>query len=236
MLSLKQDGLLMPGTGNMNDKVARARWSTGSAVYYFDGPWCAGVVKQDLAQFAEKLDVGPMLVPSKGMPVTAYRGPQAGAFFISGKSGKAEAASTVMERLLTPEYAAGLATRMDQPPADLGVLAKAEVHPAYKKLVDRFQKECFVAPIPVAKNPEVSKVQRETKEVKPGLGEIVQGAFSGDVTDVRKALKELSDKSNKERDRAFAAAKAKGAKVEENDYIFSNWKPRTDYTKQMYTA
>jgi multiple sugar transport system substrate-binding protein len=236
MLSLKTDGLLMPGTGNMNDKVARARWSTGSAVYYFDGPWCAGVVKQDLAQFSDKLDVGPMLVPTKGMPVTAYRGPQGGAFWLSGKSTKQEAASTVMERLLTPEYAAGLAARMDQPPADLSVLEKADIHPAYKKLVDRFQKECFVAPIPVAKNPQVSKVQKETKDIKPSLGEIVQGAFSGDVRDVRKALKELSDKTNKERDRAFAAAKAKGAKVEENDYIFSNWKPRTDYTKQMYTA
>jgi multiple sugar transport system substrate-binding protein len=236
MLSLKTDGLLMPGTNNMNDKVARARWSTGAAAYYFDGPWCAGVVKQDLSKFANKLDVGPMLVPDKGTPVTAYRGPQGGAFWVSGKSGKADVASKVLERLLRPEYSKGLAERMDQPPADLSVLDTVDVHPAYKKLIDRFQSECFVAPVPVAKNPEISKVQKETKDIKPSLGEIVQGAFSGDVTDVRKALKDLSDKSNKERDRAFAAAKAKGAKVQENDYIFSNWKPRTDYTKQMYTA
>jgi len=236
MLSLQKDGLLMPGTNNMNDKVARARWSTGAAVYYMDGPWCAGVVKQDMAKFSEKLDVGPMLVPDKGMPVTAYRGPQGGAFWVSGKSGKADLASKVLERLLTPEYAAGLAARMDQPPADLSVLEKADIHPAYKKLIDRFQSECFVAPIPVAKNPEASKVQRETKDIKPGLGDIVQGAFSGDVPDIRKALKELSDKANKERDRAFAAAKAKGAKVEENDFMFPDWKPRTDYTKEMYAG
>ncbi len=236
MLSLKQDGLLMPGTNNMSDKVARARWSTGAAVYYFDGPWCSGVVKKDMAQFSDKIDVGPMLVPQQGTPVTAYRGPANGAFYVSGKSAHPDLASKVLELLLTPEYASGLAASMDQPPADLSVIDKADVHPAYKKLVDRFQSECFVAPLAVAKNRDVAKVQKETKEIKPGLGEIVQGAFSGDVTDVRKALKELSDKTNKERDRAFAAAKAKGAKVEENDYMFTNWKPRADYTKEMYTG
>jgi len=233
-LAMEKDGLLVPGTQSFNDKIARARWATGMAGFYFDGPWCAGVVAQDLKQFADKLDVGPMLVPEQGMPVTAYRGPTGGAFWLSGESKQRANASKLLGRLTTPDYYVGLAENMDQPPLDLAAVEKAEVHPAYKKVVGMFQDSVFLAPVPVVKNPDVARVNAESKEVLPGLGETVQGLFSGDLGNVRAALKDLSDRSERDREAATAAAKRKGAKVQPEDWAFPDWKAREDYTADRY--
>ena len=103
-------------------------------------------------------------------------------------------------------------------------------------MVSWFDQDVFVEPVPVVRNPEVQKVVRVMKDVKPNLGEIVGGMFSGDVTDIRGALKKLTDASEKERARALAVAKKAGAKVDESDWAFANWQPRKDYTKEMYAG
>ncbi|MGH3746549.1 MAG: ABC transporter substrate-binding protein [Micromonosporaceae bacterium] len=234
LLSLKKDGVLLPGTGSMDDKVARTRWASGVAGYYFDGPWCPGVVKQDLPDFLDKVGVGPMLVPDSGMPVTAYRGAQQGAFFVSGYSKKAKDASKLLGYLTEPEYFVKLAEHMDQPPLDLTAIDKADVHPSYKQVVDLFQDAVFLQPQPPVKNIEVTKAEAEMKPVTPELGALVGGMFAGDVTDIPKAMKELSDKHQKAREAGVAKAKQAGAQVSLDDYAFPNWKPRADYTKDMY--
>lgn len=233
-LSLKADGLLVPGTQSFDDKTTRTRWAAGAAGYYFDGPWCPGVVKRDLPAFADKLAVGPMLVPEKGTPVTAYRGPQGGAFFLSGESKRAADVGKLFSLLTTPDYYVGLAEHMDQPPLDLAAVQKADVHPTYRTLIDWFAKAAFLSPMPAVKNPDIAKVNAEMKAIDPDLGTTVQGLFSGDLRDVRGALKDLSDRSEKARENALAAAKKNGAQVELDDWAFPNWQPRRDYTRDMY--
>lgn len=234
LLSLHRDGLLVPGSQSFNDDVARARWATGIAAFFFDGPWCAGIVNKDLGRFKDKLGVGPMLVPQAGMEVTAYRPPQGGNYWLSGAAKQVTAANKLLGRCTAEEYAVGIAEGMAQPPEDPGALAKAKVYPQYRTLVDWFNRDVFVAPTPVVRNIDISRVASETKEVKPGLGELVQGMFSGDVPDVRKALKQLSDRTATERERALAAAAKQGAKVTLADYAFSDWQPRTDYGPDKY--
>ncbi|WP_419999547.1 ABC transporter substrate-binding protein [Streptomyces boninensis] len=235
-LSLKKDKLLVPGTESFVDKDARARWAAGTAAFYFDGPWCAGVVSRDLKQFADKLGVGPMLVAEKGAPVTAYRPPSEGPFWISGESKKQKDASRLLEYFTRPEHYVKLAAKMDQPPLDLDAIDKADVHPTYKQVVALFQDAVFKAPAPAKKNPDVAKVQAEQKSPQPQLGEVVQGLFSGDLTSVRGELKKLSDRNAKDREQAMAKAKKKGAKVDVDSWAFPNWEPRKDYTADMYKA
>src|SRR5699024_9427708 len=62
--------------------------------------------------------------------------------------------------------------------------------------------------------------------VKPDLGTIVQGVFSGDVSDVRSALKKLSDDEERARE---AAIKAAGVKLDGSAWAFPDWKPGADY-------
>ncbi|MFX4274043.1 ABC transporter substrate-binding protein [Propionibacteriaceae bacterium Y1685] len=233
-LSLKTDGHLVEGS--FDDTTARTRWAAGQAAFYMDGPWCPGSVQQAAKQFLPSMDVGPMLVPEAGMPVTAYRGAADGTFYISASSDQAEVASRLLEKFLTPEYAAGLATQMDQPPADLTVIDRAEVHESYRKAVKLMGEGCFLAPQAVLREPEVSKITAKIPKIKPDIGTIVQGLFAGEITDIRKALKEYQDKVNAATDKAFADAKAGGSKVDQSVFAFDNFEPRTDYTSDKYDA
>ncbi|WP_156253089.1 ABC transporter substrate-binding protein [Pseudactinotalea terrae] len=233
-LSLRDDGLLVPGTEPYNDRDARARWAAGQAGYYFDGPWCAGVVMQDLADFAEQMDVGPMLVPEAGMDVVAYRGPQGGAFFLSGPSQRQADVGELLSRFTSPAYYQGLAENMDQPPLDLAVVAQADVHPAYAKLIGWYQEQVYLAPLAVAQNPDIDLVNTEMPAIEPDLGMTIQGLFAGELGDVRTALQALSDRSMAAREEAIAAATANGAQVDMDSWAFPDWQPRQDFTPDMY--
>jgi multiple sugar transport system substrate-binding protein len=230
LVSLQKDKLLFPGSTSFSDKIARARWVTGVAGFYFDGPWCPGAALQDSKDFATSLGVGPMLVPEKGTPVTGYRGVSGGPFFITKTAKNTEAANLLLSDFFTVEdYYIGVANAMDQPPRDLDAVAKSSAHKAYKKLIKMFDGQVFHAPVAVVRNADITKVLAETQTITPALGDIVQGALTGDVTDIRGSLKTLSDKSTAAREKAIKAATAKGAKVSMDDYVFSDWKPRTDY-------
>lgn len=234
MLALKQDGVLVPGTESFNDKVARTRWATGVAGYYFDGPWLAGVVAQDLSEFSDKVGVGPMLVPEQGMPVTAYRGPAGGAFWLSGESKQRDVASDLLGQLTTPDYYVGLAENMDQPPLDITAVDKADVWPTYKELIGWYRDSVFLAPMPVVRNIDVARVSAYAKPIEPDLGITMQGLFSGDLDDVRGSLKDLTDRSERDREESIAAAAKEGVQVELDDWAFPEWQPRKDFTPDMY--
>ncbi|WP_433441296.1 ABC transporter substrate-binding protein [Nonomuraea sp. CA-141351] len=235
LVSLRKDKLLVPGANSWVDDVARARWTAGVAAYYFDGPWCPGVALQATPDFADKLDVGPILVPNAGDTVATYHVPQPGEYWLSPGSKQTEAANKLLsEHFVTEDYSRRVAETMSQPPRDISVVDQSSAHAAYKKLIGWFKESVHLAPMPIAGNKELRHVDVEQKPVQPTLGDIIQGALTGDVTDVRAALTKLSSDTAKQRDLAIAAAKAKGAKVSLDDYAFPNWKPRTDYTTSMY--
>ncbi len=232
--SLAKDKLMAPGSNTMDDKEARARFSTGSVGYYFDGPWCAGVINETLKRFSPMLGGGGLVTANAGEKPAVYVGPTNGMYHITTNCKDPAFASRLVSMATTEEYYVGIAGGMARPPLDLEAIDKAEVLPAYKAVVDSFQTEVFLAPHEVLKNPEVSAVQARTKPIKPGLGEIVQGAFSGDVTDVRAELQKLSDAANKQLDANVAAAKGAGANVNRDDFAFPDWKPNTDYALANY--
>jgi multiple sugar transport system substrate-binding protein len=235
LLSLKRDGVLTPGSESWVDTDARGRWAAGTACYYFDGPWCPGVVLLDNPGFADSLGVGPILTPEPGATVRTYHGPQVGDYWLTPGSKHAAAANQLLsDYFATPEYSVEVANTMSQPPRDLDAVENSKAHPEYKKLVGWYRSTVFLAPTAAVKNVEVTKALAESKPVQPNLGTIVQGAFTGDVKDVRKALKKLTDDSAAERERAVKAAQAKGAQVSLDDYAFPDWRPGADYTLDMY--
>ncbi|WP_419999551.1 ABC transporter substrate-binding protein [Streptomyces boninensis] len=234
MLSLKKDKLLFPGSSALDDKAGRVKWAAGAAGFFFDGPWCPGTLSEDAPDFLEKLDVAPMLTPEPGAKIQAYRTAQNGMFWLSKECQIADDANKLLARQTTEQYYIDIANGMAQPPANLDAIDKADVHPAWKKLIGWYQEQAFIAPHPVQKNPEIDKVNAEDKGISPDLGQVIQGLFSGDLDNPRKALKDLTDRAQKNREKSLAAAKKKGAKVEPDDYAFPDWQPGKDYTKEMY--
>ncbi|WP_337061701.1 ABC transporter substrate-binding protein [Kineococcus sp. G2] len=227
---LNDSGLILAGSGGLTVADARSRWGAGVAGYFPDGPWCAGGVRNVAPEFMDKLGVGPILVPQAGVPVITYRGAPAAQFFVAGSSADPAKASQLAASMMTNEYQKGLAGGMDQPPLDLSVVQEADVVEPYRKLAEWFEETVRRGPEAVVANPQIAKVEALSKPISPQLGDIVQGYLGGDITDLRGALKSLSDAYAADREQAIAAATAAGAQVSLDDYAFPEWVPGQDWT------
>ncbi len=227
--SLDQDGLMLPGAQSLSTSTGRARWATGVFGYYFDGCWSAGGIVNNLSEFADKMDVGQILIPDAAKAPTIYQPPAVGTFYLAATSKYPEITSQILSEMTTDAFAAGLAQAMDQPPFRLDAIKQANVHPAYARVTEYYQKWVYLAPSSVVRNPDISVVDAKAQPISPDLGTILQGVMSGDITDIKGALKTLSDASSADRDRSLQAAQAEGAKVSIDDYAFPDWKAQTNY-------
>lgn len=225
LMSFKKDGSLFPASSSLDARDGRARWAGGSSAYFMDGPWNAGVLAGDFEPFLEQLGVGPIPTPGGDAPVLT-RPPTGGTFWIAGKSDQVDEASALLELFAGDEYQRGLAGAMDQPPIDSSIVTDSDAHDTYKQAISMFTDQVFLGPTPLGRNPKVAEVQAQMKPIEPNLGAIVQGAFSGQIGDLRAALKKLSDATEKERQ----AAIAKVGGVSTDDWVFSDWERGTDYT------
>lgn len=234
LTSMEDDGSLFPASTTLDARTARARFSTGTAGLNFDGPWSIGVIVNDYPEFADQVNAGQIPVPDLNNPGYVTRGPVGGDFWISSQSEHPEIGAAILEGFNTPEFYVRLAERMDQPPLDLGAVEEADVHPAYQNALAAFEGTVRLAPVPEARNSDVSEVLSRMTDIRPNLGEIVQGVFSGDTADIATALQDYSDELTVARDRAIAAAQDEGFEVSVDDWVFSNWELGTDYTSEQY--
>ena len=234
LASMKRDGVLFPASSSLDARTARARWTTGIAGLFFDGPWNVGVVNDGFKQFLDKLDVTPVPVAEPGRTPVLYSAPKAGDFWLSASSKLSGKASELLGRFATEDVMLREAEQMDAMPVDLGLVDKADVHPTFKQAAEFYRRQVKLAPSPVARNPAVSNVVAEMKPIDPNLGTLVQGALGGQVKDIRKALTEYADKLTAERARAIGVVAGKGAKVTEDDWKFDDWKAGEDYGTDKY--
>lgn len=72
--------------------------------------------------------------------------------------------------------------------------------------------------------------------VQPDFGQVVQGIFTGQLSDARAALTDLQSREDAELERAIEAARANGAQVTRDDWVFPNWDPTRDYVEADYAA
>jgi multiple sugar transport system substrate-binding protein len=72
------------------------------------------------------------------------------------------------------------------------------------------------------------------KALTPDFGTTIQGIFSGQLSDPRKAMQDLQERATRELERAISAAQAKGAKVSRDDFKFPNWDATRDFTAADY--
>lgn len=233
MLSMQEDGSLFPASSTLDARDGRARWATGVAGMFLDGPWNIGVIQSEFSEFIDNVGVAGIPTPNDDATYI-HKEPSGGVFWISSQSEHPDVAADILRGFTTAEYYVGLAERMDQPPLDLSAVEQADVHPTYQKAVEMYVDRVRLAPSAVARNPVVSQVYANMTDIHPNLGEIAQGVFSGDVTDYRAALKEYNDQLTAERDKAIEEVNADGGEVSIDDWVFSNWIPGEDFTSEMY--
>lgn len=230
--ALVTDGVMLPASTSLDALEARARWAAGEAAIFFDGPWNPGVLAGQFPDFLSRVGVTNLPTPD-GTGVTA-RGPSSGQFWQASDSARPDDVSALFSLLTRPEFAQSLAQNMDQPPADLAVVAEADVDPAYSRAIEIFAAQCHLAPSPTVRNPGVGQVIAQMEEVRPTLGEIVQGYLGGDIDDAAGALATFSDSLTAERDRAIEAVTADGVDVSLEDWVFDDYTLGSDYGSGQY--
>lgn len=232
LLSLKQDELMLPGSVQLKDSPAVTRWAAGQAAFHINDSHVAGVVQNQADAVADDLRVGNVLVPEKGMTPQMYSGPTGGMFWLGHSSEHQDVIGQLLDSFCTDDYFSRLAAMMGRPPVLLDAVSSADVLPAYAQAQDWNDQQVHLGPIPSVRNPAVVTVTSETRPVEPDFGDIVEGLFSGQITDARRALSELDSALSAERDRAIEAAAQKGDVASPEDWSFPDWEPGADYTTQ----
>lgn len=230
LLSLKQDQLMLPGSVQLKDSPAITRWAAGEAAFHINDSHVAGVVKNQAGAVADQLRVGNVLVPDKGTTPQLYCGATGGMFWLSQDSAHQEDAGQLLDTFCAEDYFTRLAAMMGRPPVLLDAVKSADVLPAYAQAQDWNAQQVYLGPIPSVRNPAIVTVTSETRPVQPDFGDIVDGLFSGQITDARQALTALDSALSTERDRAIEAAARKGAVASDEDWSFTDWEAGADYT------
>ena len=236
VMSMNADGSLMPGSTSLDARNARANFAAGAAAFNFDGPWTVGVIDGSFPEFSDYLGVGQIPVPNASDAAYISKGPNGGDFWVNSQSKHPEIGAAILEAFNTPEFYVGLAERQDQPPLDLAAVQQATVHPAYAKALGLFGDIIRLAPVPEIKNPNVSEVNARLTDIRPNFGEILQGLFSGDISDAKTTLEDYSSKLSADRERAINDAVAAGFDVSADDWVFPNWVKSEDYTSEKYAG
>lgn len=238
LLALKADGSFFPGTGSLNVQQTDSQFAQGVAAFLINGSYTFPQWKKDAPNF--NYGVASQPIPNSGK-VTPFNYAAGGATYWSYAKTKPTQSAIVGDIFGYMGSEAGQIALINiiegsQPSVFPKANAVATLSPQAKRALALFNEQIRLAPSPAIRNPDVALVDLEFRAVSPDFGATVQGLFTGQLTDPKKAMQELQDRVEKELDRAIKAAQAKGAKVSRDDYKFPTWDPNRDWTQADYDA
>ncbi|HVX46915.1 MAG TPA: ABC transporter substrate-binding protein [Mycobacteriales bacterium] len=239
LLAIKSDGSFFPDYLSLGDADARARMTQRVAGIIFDGPWDIPQWPKDDPGYDFGIASPPTGDDRKWHPYSFQEGTAAPLWVFAKSKAKAVAGDlfgymgSVAGQRNTVLYTQGNFIS-EIPAANEEAKQTSLLNGRARTAADIMQGLMRAAPMVPTRNPDAAQVVLEQKPVVPALADVAQGIFSGQITDLAKALKSLNDRSEKSLDDAIAAAKKHGAKVSRDDWKFPNWNPAKDYTAADY--
>jgi len=224
MLDWKSKGHVYPNAMSIGDETARAFFERGKFGMLGDGIWCE-------AEWTSHgfTDYSVTTLPSPTMQPRAYYYYTPGGFqFGLSPTAKNPAAAF---KWLDHLYSVEAGKRYVEMGNDLSAFpqnnkAKSISFKPFAEYVAT-AKDALPGPDPTIRNPAAANVIQAP--VTPNIFQIISGAYTGQITDVKGALVTLDAAQNKALAAGIAAAQAKGFKVSINDFIFSDWNPTKPY-------
>ncbi len=238
LLALKADNSVFPGSLTINEAEARSRIAQGVAGMVFAGEFASPLWIRDNPGF--KFGVSATPAPNSGtpLPMTYQIGANHQWLYAKSPAPNRVVAGELLYYLGTEEGQTAFVTVTEG--SDPAAYPKAN----QQATIDERTRRCYalydqilrLGPMPPVRNPEVSQVLLERKAAQPNFGQVIQGIYTGQVRDIRAALKDLQDREEKELERAIKVVRDKGVKVSRDDWKFPNWDPTRDYTEADYKA
>lgn len=240
LLAIQSDGSFFPGSMSLTQTAARARMPAQRiAGMIFDGPWDVG--QWPLANPNYRFGVAMPPIPNnrKWHP-TAYQETGADLVWLSAQSKQRAIVGDIFAYIGSLEGQAEMVTLsggglVSEMPAANVAANRSKLLTSKAKTANQLSNELLrLAPMVQLRNPATAAVLIEMKAVKPSLADVVQGLFTGQLKNVQAALTDLARRSDQNLDAAIAAARAKGANVTRDDWVFPNWNPANDYGAADY--
>lgn len=236
LLGIKADGSFFPGTVSLNVQQADSQFAQGVAAMMINGSYTFPQWKTDAPNF--NYGVASQPIPNSGKTAPFNYTAGGGTYWAYAKTQQSAIVGDIMA------YAGSEAGQIaliniiggSQPSVFTKANTVAMLTPQAKKALALFDQQIRLIPSPAIRNPDVSLVDLEFRAISPDFGTTVQGIFTGQLSDTKKAMQDLKDRYDKELDRAIKAAQAKGAKVSRDDYKFPTWDPARDWTDADYAA
>ncbi len=226
LLDWKKHGYFYPDSISITDEVARAYFERGKFGMTVGGVW-------NQAEWTQHkfTDYSLITLPS---PTTTPQGyfystPGGSLFAMSNKTKYPDESWAWFDWLYSP--AAG--KRWVQMGEDVSVFpqndqASLVSFKPFAQYVGTSNLE-IPGPNPSQRNPQTASVIQAT--VKPDIGDVLTGIYTGQIADIHGALSALDDRYMKSLTDGISQAVQQGHKVSPADYTFSDW----DITKPYYT-
>lgn len=239
LLAVKSDGSLFPGSLSLTQAEVRPRVPEGVAGMIFSYPTDIVGWKQQASSF--KFGVAMPPIPNNGKWVASwYQGLGTNQVFVYAQSKLKEVAGDIFHYMGTPEgqiqlVIASEGTLSSLTPAftDRAIKSKG-IDPQARAAVALMDKFRRAEPVVQIRNPASEQVLELQKAVTPNLNDVVQGTLTGQVTNIKGALQDLTDRTEASLAQAIKQAQQAGVKVSRDDWVFPNWDPAKDYTPQDY--
>ncbi len=228
LLQMRDKGYILPDSTTIDDEAIRVLFVQGRFGMYLNGGWVVGSLKKIDPNFKDFVPVQVPLLATAEPKSYFYTSPGGFTYAISAKSKNPDAAWRWFKWLHTPE----VGKRILQSGNGASVFPEANKpelldDPVQRQLLVLGPKYSRVGPQPVLRNPNVGKVQ--TTKINPDLKQVIQGVYTGQITNLDQALKDLDAAKQKAFEQGIADANAAGAKVSLQDFVFSDWNPTQNY-------
>ncbi|WP_226527239.1 ABC transporter substrate-binding protein [Metabacillus niabensis] len=240
LLDIKKDGSILPSSMMLKVPEAQMLFAEGKAAFLIDGRWAMGNIKDNNAD----VNYSVTHVPTKdgSTPTYGYNSalPERG-IVVSKDTKHAEAVATFIEegigsKNFSEKWVQGAKGLSPMP--EVNEDESLYPFPEFENFVQTHNDTIKAIPDPFVRNPEEIAVSNEIggmeqSKMKPSISEIFV-MLMNETGNVEDKLKEANILLNKNLQEGIEKVKGKGGNVSLEDYIFPNWDPKADYTKDNY--
>lgn len=226
--TLRDEELILPESGSLDDESLRFLFSQNTFGLYLNGDWIVNSLKDVAPDFQDYTVTAVPLFGTTTPQSYFYAKPGGQSFAVSATSKQAEAAWEWFKFLHSAEagilWVKGGNGLSVHPTSNNPEYIE---NPALAKLATLGPDMTRFGPDPSLRNAAFGEVKITNPE--PGEREIMQGIYTGQITDIDAALEDLDTRWTAAREQAIADAQAAGADVRLEDWIFADWDITEDY-------